>query len=188
MQSTRRDRFVRAIGRTLARTHTVHRTLHEVRFPGESAKYRASRDRVLDAEIAPRGQTESRRRDASIRPIRPPSSTPLIYPEIKPIGRLLVTPVHGNVWDLGFGGSNCVKPEQGLSGSSTQRRRGLLGASAHGLRVRRRAVRRWPRLRGPRAGPDLVREGCQPRGHAAARSDGRQSAARPVELRITGQA
>ena len=35
------------------------RTLHDVRFPGESAEYRAARDRLLEAEIALRRQTEA---------------------------------------------------------------------------------------------------------------------------------
>jgi predicted dithiol-disulfide oxidoreductase (DUF899 family) len=40
-------------------TDTVHRTNHDVRFPGESAEYRAARDRLLEAEIALRRQTEA---------------------------------------------------------------------------------------------------------------------------------
>jgi predicted dithiol-disulfide oxidoreductase (DUF899 family) len=38
---------------------TTERTLHTVRFPGESAEYRAARDRLLEAEIALRRQTEA---------------------------------------------------------------------------------------------------------------------------------
>jgi len=40
-------------------TDTLQRTLHDVRFPGESADYRAARDRLLEAEIALRRQTEA---------------------------------------------------------------------------------------------------------------------------------
>jgi predicted dithiol-disulfide oxidoreductase (DUF899 family) len=35
------------------------RTLHDVRFPGESAPYRAARDRLLEAELALRRQVEA---------------------------------------------------------------------------------------------------------------------------------
>jgi predicted dithiol-disulfide oxidoreductase (DUF899 family) len=38
---------------------TVERTLHDFRFPGESAAYRAARDRLLEAEMALRRQTEA---------------------------------------------------------------------------------------------------------------------------------
>ncbi len=34
-------------------------TLHDVRFPGESAAYRAARDELLRAEVALRRQTEA---------------------------------------------------------------------------------------------------------------------------------
>ena len=40
-------------------TDTVQRTIHDVRFPGESAEYRAARDQLLEAEIALRRQTEA---------------------------------------------------------------------------------------------------------------------------------
>ena len=40
-------------------TDTIQRTIHDVRFPGESAEYRAARDRLLEAEIALRRQTEA---------------------------------------------------------------------------------------------------------------------------------
>ena len=40
-------------------TDTVQRTLHDVRFPGESAEYRAARDRLLEAEMALRRQIEA---------------------------------------------------------------------------------------------------------------------------------
>ena len=40
-------------------TDTVQRSIHDVRFPGESAEYRAARDRLLEAEIALRRQTEA---------------------------------------------------------------------------------------------------------------------------------
>ncbi|MGZ6040527.1 MAG: DUF899 family protein [Phenylobacterium sp.] len=40
-------------------SETAERTIHDVRFPGESAAYRAARDRLLEAEIALRRQTEA---------------------------------------------------------------------------------------------------------------------------------
>ena len=40
-------------------TDTIQRTLHDVRFPNESAEYRAARGRLLEAEIALRRQTEA---------------------------------------------------------------------------------------------------------------------------------
>jgi predicted dithiol-disulfide oxidoreductase (DUF899 family) len=40
-------------------SETTERTLHGTRFPGESAAYRAARDRLLEAEIALRRQVEA---------------------------------------------------------------------------------------------------------------------------------
>src|SRR5271168_4940322 len=40
-------------------TDTIQRSIHDVRFPGESAEYRTARDRLLEAEIALRRQTEA---------------------------------------------------------------------------------------------------------------------------------
>jgi predicted dithiol-disulfide oxidoreductase (DUF899 family) len=40
-------------------TDTIQRTIHDVRFPNESVEYRAARDRLLEAEIALRRQTEA---------------------------------------------------------------------------------------------------------------------------------
>src|SRR5688572_23913389 len=40
-------------------SETVTRTLHDVRFPGETADYRAARNRLLQSEIALRRQTEA---------------------------------------------------------------------------------------------------------------------------------
>ncbi len=40
-------------------TDTIQRTLHDVRFPNESAEYRVARERLLEAEIALRRQTEA---------------------------------------------------------------------------------------------------------------------------------
>jgi predicted dithiol-disulfide oxidoreductase (DUF899 family) len=40
-------------------SETAERTLHDVRFPDESAEYRAARNRLLEAEIALRRQTEA---------------------------------------------------------------------------------------------------------------------------------
>jgi predicted dithiol-disulfide oxidoreductase (DUF899 family) len=40
-------------------SETAASTLHDVRFPGESAPYRAARDRLLEAEIALRRQVEA---------------------------------------------------------------------------------------------------------------------------------
>jgi len=40
-------------------TDTAPRTLHAIRFPGESPQYRAARDRLLEAEIALRRQIET---------------------------------------------------------------------------------------------------------------------------------
>jgi predicted dithiol-disulfide oxidoreductase (DUF899 family) len=40
-------------------SETTERTLHGIRFPGESAEYRAARDRLLEAEIGLRRQLEA---------------------------------------------------------------------------------------------------------------------------------
>ena len=40
-------------------TETAQRPIHDVRFPGESAEYRAARDGLLEAEMALRRQTEA---------------------------------------------------------------------------------------------------------------------------------
>lgn len=40
-------------------SETAERTLHDMHFPNESAEYRAARDRLLEAEIALRRQTEA---------------------------------------------------------------------------------------------------------------------------------
>lgn len=40
-------------------SETTERTLHATRFPGESAEYRAARDKLLEAEIALRRQVEA---------------------------------------------------------------------------------------------------------------------------------
>jgi predicted dithiol-disulfide oxidoreductase (DUF899 family) len=40
-------------------SETTDHTLHKIRFPGESAEYRAARDRLLEAEIALRRQIEA---------------------------------------------------------------------------------------------------------------------------------
>ena len=40
-------------------TDAIQRTIHDVRFPGESAEYRAARDRLLESEMALRRQIEA---------------------------------------------------------------------------------------------------------------------------------
>ena len=51
------DSLTQANGGSLM-PETVRVTLHDVRFPNESAEYRAARDKLLDAEMALRRQTE----------------------------------------------------------------------------------------------------------------------------------
>jgi len=41
-----------------AKRSTVAKTLHQVRFPGESAKYRTARNALLKSEMALRAQIE----------------------------------------------------------------------------------------------------------------------------------
>ena len=59
-------------GRTSRRTQSAAKPLHDVRFPGESAKYRAARNALLKEEMALRSQIEAvaakRRRLSGWRP------------------------------------------------------------------------------------------------------------------------
>jgi predicted dithiol-disulfide oxidoreductase (DUF899 family) len=93
-------------------------TLHEFRFPGESDEYRAARDRLLEAELELRRQTEAVAAQRRELPLGGAVETDYVFEEWDAAAgaprQVRLSQLFGDKRDLVLYSFMIVKPEQGL--------------------------------------------------------------------------